>query len=184
MKRGSTYQLILIALFAALTAIGARIQIPIPPVPMTLQFFIVLLAGGLLGARLGLFSQLTYIALGLIGLPVFASGAGFTYVLKPTFGYLIGFAIGAFVIGLYLKNKEKSIANFVIANLLALIPAYGIGVTYLYLAVNTWIGKAMPVSAAVAAGFTPFILKDIVVCVVAAIIAQRVAKVVRIENKF
>jgi biotin transport system substrate-specific component len=183
MRRGHTYELILVSLFAALTAIGARIQIPIPPVPMTLQFFVILLAGGLLGARLGLYSQLTYITLGLIGLPVFASGAGLSYVLKPTFGYLIGFAIGAFVVGLYLKNKSvKTIKDYVIANLLSLIPAYGIGVSYLYISINTWVGKEMPVSAAIAAGFTPFIIKDIVVCFIAAIIAERVAKVVKIKN--
>lgn len=82
-------------LFTALIAAGAflKITIPVQPVPMhfTLQFFFVLLAGLLLGSKGALFSVCTYLAVGLLGIPVFASGGGLSYLLKPTFGFLMGF---------------------------------------------------------------------------------------------
>lgn len=85
-----TNQMILSALFTALISIGAFIKIPIPVVPFTLQFLFTMLAGLLLGGRLGTLSVLVYILLGLVGLPVFTEGGGLAYLLKPTFGYIIG----------------------------------------------------------------------------------------------
>ena len=84
---------ILCAIFTALIAIGAFIRIPVPVVPFTLQFLFTTLAGVLLGSRLGAISVVLYIALGLLGVPVFAEGGGPGYILKPSFGYLPGFAI-------------------------------------------------------------------------------------------
>ena len=77
------------SLFTALTAVGAFIKIPIPVVPFTLQFLFTILAGLLLGARLGAVSMGAYAFLGLAGLPIFAEGGGFWYVLKPSFGYIL-----------------------------------------------------------------------------------------------
>lgn len=77
--------LILVAMFAALTAIGAFIKIPIPYVPFTLQFLFCAFAGMILGARLGALSQIIYVAIGLAGIPVFTEGGGIGYVFKPTF---------------------------------------------------------------------------------------------------
>lgn len=85
--------------FALLTCAGAAIKIPTVPVPMTLQTPLVLLAGVMLGARAGAFSQVTYLLLGLVGLPVFAYGGGPAYLVGPTGGYLIGFPIAAFLCG-------------------------------------------------------------------------------------
>lgn len=81
------------AMFTALTAIGAFIRIPIPPypVPMTLQTAFIFLAGLLLPVRAAFLSQVAYVLLGLIGIPIFTSGGGFSYVLNPTFGYLLAF---------------------------------------------------------------------------------------------
>ena len=105
-----TRQMILIALFAALTGIGAFIKIPTPLVPYTLQYLFCAYAGIFLGSKDGLYSQLLYISIGLVGFPIFASGGGPAYVLQPTFGYLMGFAAGAYVIGLLIK-KLKNIRN-------------------------------------------------------------------------
>ena len=85
MAREKTRNLILCSLFAALIAVGAFIRIPIPVVPFTLQILFTTLAGLLLGSRLGATSVCIYIALGLLGLPIFAEGGGFAYVLKPRF---------------------------------------------------------------------------------------------------
>ena len=89
-QRITTRNMVLCALFAALIAIGAFIRIPVPYVPITFQGFFVLLAGFLLGPKYGAASMLIYIAVGLVGIPVFTEGGGIMYVLKPTFGYLIG----------------------------------------------------------------------------------------------
>ena len=86
--------MILVALFAALIAVGAFIRVPVPLVPFTMQTFFVVLAGMLLGKKLGGASALVYLAVGLIGIPVFTQGGGIGYVLKPSFGYLIGFVVG------------------------------------------------------------------------------------------
>lgn len=83
----------LMALFSALTAIGAFITIPIPPVPFTLQIFFAILAGALLGSKRGFISVGVYVLLGLCGLPVFTKGAGLSYIFQPTFGYLAGFIL-------------------------------------------------------------------------------------------
>jgi len=101
----NTRDLILVALFAALTAVGAFIKIPIPYVPFTLQYFFCALAGIILGSKLGALSQIIYVAVGLVGAPVFTDGGGITYIFKPTFGYLIGFIVAAYVIG---KIREKN----------------------------------------------------------------------------
>ena len=99
MTRQKTRNMILCALFAALSAAGAFIRVPIPVVPFTLQTLFTLLAGMLLGPKLGATAVGVYIVLGLAGLPVFTQGGGPSYVFQPTFGYIIGFAIGAYVTG-------------------------------------------------------------------------------------
>jgi len=97
---------ILCAIFTALIAIGAFIRIPVPVVPFTLQFLFTTLAGVLLGSRLGATSVILYIVLGLLGVPVFAEGGGPGYILKPSFGYLPGFAIGAYISGYFAEKPE------------------------------------------------------------------------------
>ena len=98
MKRWDIKDLTLGGLFTALIAVGAflKITIPVQPVPMhfTLQFFFVLLAALLLGSKRAFASVITYLVIGLCGLPIFATGGGPAYLLKPTFGFLIGFEIG------------------------------------------------------------------------------------------
>lgn len=87
--------------FAALTGLGARVQVHLPftPVPVTGQVFCVLLAGAALGPRLGFVSMVEYLAAGAAGLPVFAYGGGMAALLGPTGGYLIGFPLAAAVVG-------------------------------------------------------------------------------------
>jgi biotin transport system substrate-specific component len=93
-----TRSLLLIALMAALTGVGGFIRIPVSPVPFTLQTLFVYLSADLLGKK-GALSQIIFITLGLVGVPIFAMGGGIGYILQPTFGYLLGFPIGAWVVG-------------------------------------------------------------------------------------
>ena len=100
--------LILCALFAALTAVGGLyLKIPIPNVPITFQFFFCAMAGICLGSKLGALSQVVYVAAGLAGFPIFTKGGGPGYVLEPTFGYLLGFILCAFVIGLLTERMRE-----------------------------------------------------------------------------
>lgn len=94
--------------FAALTALGARLAVPLPgtPVPFTLQPVAVLLAGVLLGPALGAGSQFAYLAAGAAGLPVFAAGGGLAYLGGPTGGYLLAFPVAAFVAGWIAGDPE------------------------------------------------------------------------------
>ena len=108
--------------FALLTAAAAQISIPLgfTPVPLTGQTFAVLLAGGVLGANRGAASQLLYVILGAIGLPFYADGAsGITAdgALIATFGYLIGFVVAAWVVGLMAERQQDR-------SIMSAIPAF------------------------------------------------------------
>ena len=104
-NREKTYKIALVAMFAALSAIGAFIRVPMPMVPFTLQLFFTTMAGLLLGGELGALSVGVYVLIGLLGLPVFTGGGGFSYVLQPSFGYLLGMIPGAFVTGKLTQTK-------------------------------------------------------------------------------
>lgn len=115
--RGAVFlrELALITLFAALTALGARVAIPLPftPVPVTLQVLFPLLAGLLLGSKRGALSQAEYVAAGLVGLPVFAKGgSGLAYLFGPTGGYLLGFIVAAFAVGELAAKMRASTKGF------------------------------------------------------------------------
>lgn len=107
----SPADLILIALFSALTAVFSQIAVPLPftPVPINLATLAFMLSGSLLGASSGFFSQLIFLLLGFCGLPVFAEFSGGPGVLfGPTGGYLVGYAIGALVIGFLFSKQSAS----------------------------------------------------------------------------
>lgn len=94
-----TRSLILAALFAVLTALGTFIRIPTPVSSFTLQTFFCAMAGLLLGSRRGMASQLVYLLLGLVGLPVFTAGGGPGAFLTPTGGFLLGLLPMAWLTG-------------------------------------------------------------------------------------
>lgn len=166
--------LVLVAMFAALTAIGAFIKIPIPVVPFTLQIVVVFLAGALLGSKRALYSQLVYIAVGLAGVPVFNEGGGLAYIFKPSFGYLIGFALAAYMIGRILERKvEPTRKDFIFANIIGLVCIYGVAVPYLYYALNFWLNMDASWSHVIAIGFTSSILADFLLAVVTGFLAMR-----------
>ncbi|MDE7075976.1 MAG: biotin transporter BioY, partial [Clostridia bacterium] len=87
------------AVFVALMIAGAYIKIPFPFMPLTFQTVFAVLAGLLLGWKKGIIAMTVYAFVGLVGLPVFTSGGGFSYVLMPSFGYIIGFIASAGVAG-------------------------------------------------------------------------------------
>lgn len=154
--------LILISLFAALVAIGAWLKIYIGPVPFSMQFLFCAYAGVILGARKGFIAVALYIAIGLVGFPVFTSGGGPTYIFQPTFGYLIGFLIAAFVIGLLTQNVEKiTFFRIFLPVVLGLVIVYICGVSYMLMIVNVYLKSTMNLDYALQVGFLPFIIPDL-----------------------
>lgn len=175
MKTSRTLSLTLVAIFAAMTAIGAFIKIPLPIVPFTLQIIVVYLAGSLLGSKRGLLSQLVYVLVGLAGLPVFSQGGGFTYVLQPTFGYLIGFAAGAYTIGYIIEGVEQPTRkHFIIANVIGTAVIYAFGVSYLYVALNLWLDVPTSLSHVLAAGLFSTVGVDIALAIFTSLLAIRI----------
>ena len=166
------------SLFTALTAVGAFIKIPIPVVPFTLQVLFTMLAGLLLGGKLGAISVGAYALLGLVGLPVFAEGGGFWYVLKPSFGYILGFILGSYVTG---KLTEKidglTLGRILAANFIGLAIVYGFGMAYYYIICNLVINKPIGIWALVLYCFLLVVPGDICLCFVAAVLAKRIKPV-------
>ncbi len=160
---------VFISLFAALTAVGAFIKIPIPHVPFTLQTLMVMFAGLLLGSRRGALSQVLYLTLGLMGLPIFAQGGGPAYILQPSFGFLIGFIAGAFTIGRVLEKKaDLTLTQTVFALVLGQGIIYLFGLSYLYLNLNFILKKPVSLSSVLTIGFLIFIPGDFVKTIIAA----------------
>ncbi|HEY8805492.1 MAG TPA: biotin transporter BioY [Clostridium sp.] len=169
----STRDLIITALFTALTAVGGFISIPLGPVPLTLQTLFVILSGLILGAKLGALSQITYIILGLIGLPVFSGGTGgLTSIVSPTFGFLLSFIVSAYVIG-KLTEKNKSLSKIIYSVILGTIAIYIIGVPYFYFIFTNYLGKSINFYAALKYACIPFIPGDLIKAVIAIILAKK-----------
>jgi biotin transport system substrate-specific component len=167
----TTREIVLIALFAALTAVGAFIRIPFLLVPLTMQTLMVILAGTLLGGRLAAMSQAVYLMVGLMGIPIFAYGGGPGYVLLPTFGYLLGFIPGAFVIGVLTQKRDPlTVPRLMISICAGLLVIYAMGILGLYLNINWIQSKQMSLATALKIGFLVFIPGDILKMVVAALI--------------
>lgn len=129
----------LCALFAALIATGAFLKIPIPYVPLTLQFLFTNLAGILLGGRRGAIAVLIYIIVGLAGIPVFTQGGGPAYILQPTFGYLLGFLPGAYFAGRISEMGAGGFWSFLLAGFVNFVFVYLLGASYLYMVTNFYL---------------------------------------------
>lgn len=141
--RSKAKKLTLCALFSALLVVSGFLRIPLPPTAITLQLQVALLSGLLLGGEWGCISVLTYAALGLVGLPVFAGGGGFSYLLQPTFGYILGFAVAAFVTGKLSGASERSIKSITISLFVGLAIAYGIGLVYAAIILTVYLGQTI-----------------------------------------
>lgn len=180
MKNLKTKDLVLCALFVALIAIGAFIKIPIPVVPFTLQFLFTMLAGLLLGPELGFISVITYIIIGLIGLPIFSEGGGIAYIFKPSFGYIIGFAFGAYVTGkIAHEGNRPSIKKLLIANFSGLFIVYSFGMIYYYLISNFYLNSPIGVWTLILYCFILAVPGDILLCFIGAFLGKRLIPILK-----
>jgi biotin transport system substrate-specific component len=157
------------ALMGALTAAGAFIMIPLPPVPITAQTFFLNLSAVLLGGPLAAASQIIYVLLGVVGMPVFSGGkAGLGVLFGPTGGYLIGFIVGAFATG-FIAHIKKNAGIFwlIFAMLLGMVIIYVCGTVQLAFIAKLSFKKALAV------GVLPFLPGDVIKILLAAIVASR-----------
>ena len=177
MSKINIRQMTLVSLFAALTAVGAFISIPIYPVPLTLQTLFTLLAAMTLGSVMGASSQIIYVLLGVVGLPVFAGfKAGIGILFGPTGGFLFGFIISAYVIGKIMElKKEKNIFYYFLAGLSGTVIIYIIGITQISLVTGIGVKKAITV------GMLPFLPGDILKIIAASFIANKLKLVIPIR---
>ncbi|HZJ58004.1 MAG TPA: biotin transporter BioY [Clostridia bacterium] len=179
-NKTGTKGLILISIFASLTAIGAFIKIPIPYVPITLQLLFCAYSGILLGARWGLYSQLLYLAIGLIGIPIFTNGGGPSYILQPTFGYLVGFALCSYIIGRFTENLRELTFHRVLGAVLAgMVGLYLCGLTHLYIIMNFYMQKPSSIQAVIGAGLIPFIFTDLLSAIIASLSSVHILPILR-----
>jgi len=137
-----------------LLAISSKVQIPLTPVPVTLQTLVLLVMSMFLGWRGALGATSLYLFQGAIGLPVFAHGGGFIILFGPTGGYLFGFLIASLVVG-YLAEKgwDKSVV--------LTFTSMTIGTLIIYLFGVIWLSYLKDLNTALVFGLLPFITPDI-----------------------
>ncbi|GAB6060613.1 biotin transporter BioY [Desulfonatronum parangueonense] len=164
------HSMVWVALMASLIAVGSFLSIPLGPVPFSMQPFFVMLAGFLLGWPHGMFAALLFVGAGTIGLPVFAGGkSGLAVLFGPTGGYLIGFVLAAGAIGLITRARKAEWSLGIApgwllglgAGLAGLALMYSCGLLNLMRVIDVGWQKALAV------GFLPFIIQDLVKLVMA-----------------
>jgi biotin transport system substrate-specific component len=178
LPRSMVASAVLVVGFALLTAAAAQVVIPLgfTPVPITGQTFAVLLAGAALGSTYGAASQLLYVALGAVGLPFYAEGAGGWHVVSgATGGYLVGFVVAAWVVGYLAERKQdRNVLAAASTFLSGSVLIYAIGVPWLYFAVDSIDSGDQAISA----GLLPFIPGDVVKIILAALALPLAWKVI------
>jgi len=159
----NTRDLVLIAMFAGLTAVLAYVYLPIPmsPVPITGQTMGVMISGAILGAKKGFMSQVVYLLLGVIGLPVFAGGmGGISVLLGPTGGYLLSCPIAAFIVGYFVKKSEAKQGCRHWGLLLFGLFFGGVVAIYVPGVLQLSLITQIPIEAAILQGAVPYLIGD------------------------
>lgn len=166
---------LLIALFAALTAVGAFLRVPLGAISFTMQVFFTCTAGILLGPYAGAASQAVYVLLGLVGVPIFTEGGGLMYFAKPTFGFLLGLIPMAFAVGLAADRLPvKSLRlRLLLACAIGVVVLYAVGLPYLYFI----LGGAWSVGKTLVSGCLIFLPFDAVKIVCASLLGARLLAV-------
>ncbi|MGJ9457506.1 biotin transporter BioY [Oceanobacillus sp. CF4.6] len=170
------------SLFVAMMAVGANITSIAPfmvigGVPITLQTFFAILAGLILGSRLGAFSMFIYMVLGLAGAPIFAQfKGGASILLSPTFGFIVSFILIAYIAG-KIVEKRRSAPRYMLAALIGMAINYIFGTNWMYAAYILWFDAPTGFTYQMAWYWMIFPLpKDIVLSIFAAVMAYRLEK--------
>ncbi len=177
-----TKNLIKCGLFTSLIIIGTFIKIPFPGMPMTLQFASILLAGIVLGPYWGALSVVLYAVLGLIGIPVFTSGGGIGYVLTPSFGYIIGFILAAFFVGLISRRRPGSVPILILGGLTALTVTYLVGILYFTMIKSIYLGETVDFRYVLYSQVLLMMPKDIVMCILCAFMGKKLQFIIAMDK--
>lgn len=170
----SIKEMALVAMFTALTAIGAFISIPIGEIPISLQSLFVILAGLILGPKLGSLSQIIYILLGLTGIPIFSNFTGGLHsIAKPSFGFIIGFVFAAYIVG-KITEKSKDKKTIFISVLAGTITIYLFGLPYMYYILNVVMAKGLSFVTIIKIGCLIFLPGDIIKAIVSSLVAIKI----------
>ena len=170
-KNTKTYSIVLIALFAALTAVFSQISFPIGPIPINLGLLAVFISSGLLTVGKSVLSQAVFLLIGAVGVPVFANfKGGLSALVGPTGGYLLGYIISAFAISLILAKFGKKIYQIAIALSVGLIICYAFGTLWYVVSTNTSFIDALFLCV------TPFIIGDVIKIIVATTLICKLKK--------
>jgi len=178
----------LVSVFAALMAIGTNITswapfLVVGGVPITLQTFFCVLAGAILGRRLGALAMVVYMIVGLVGAPVFAKfSGGFGMIAGPTFGFIVSFIFAAYITGWMIEKggDHPSLARFIVAALAGMVINYVVGTNWMYMAFKYWAEAPKGFSYSVAWSWMLVPLpKDIILSVIAGAIAPRFYTAIR-----
>lgn len=173
--RLNTKELVVSSLFSSITAILAQISIPLLEISFTMQIFAASLCGLVLGKRLGFISQIIYILLGTIGLPVFTHfRGGIGMLLGPTGGFILSFPMIAFVVG-YFSEKFKSTLGIMFGMISSLLISYTIGALQFCLVTNSNFIKGLTVCV------LPFIIVDIIKLSLAMLVGKSISKRINLE---
>ena len=170
--------LIWCALFATITAVLSQIVVPIGPIPINLATFSVLTVGAILGKKMGAVSQLVYVLLGAVGIPVFSMfRAGLGVLLGPTGGYIIGYIAGAWVVGLLAEKSSGKIHLLALAMLGGFATYMLLGTAwYMFLTKSTLLQALLTC-------VVPFLLGDMLKVAGAALLAHRLRPLVQDRMK-
>ena len=177
-NRNKILSIVYIGISAALIAICSWIQIPLT-VPITLQTMGVCLVSGLLGFKHGTISILIYIALGAIGVPVFAGfSGGLAVILGSTGGYIIGFIFTALIVGFVSDKFKGKLIPLIISMVIGILVCYAFGTAWFAVVYNR---ANEPASLATILGWcvTPFLIPDAVKIVIAAVLTNRLKKFIK-----
>ncbi|HEO8419174.1 biotin transporter BioY [Niallia sp. FSL W8-0635] len=176
MKQWKALDITMIALFVAFMAVGANVTsfLIIGGVPVTLQTFFAILAGLLLGKRLGSIAMVVYMLVGLIGIPIFAGVSGGLIILtKPSFGFILAFILTAFIVGL-IAEKKPSIPTFVFSAFIGLIINYIIGTSWMYMAYKLWYLAPAGFTYQLLWSWMAFpLIKDVILTLIAGVVGYR-----------
>ena len=153
-----------------LLAISSKIQTPFTLVPATMQTFVVLFLGIVLGYKLAAATVILYLIEGSMGLPVFAKGASFAYLMGPTGGYLVGFIFTAFFAGM-IKMKNDPITIFILL-------LFSVSVTYVLGLLGLWnyMGFDKSFSSVFLVGAQPFLLIEIYKILILTVLSKQLLK--------
>ena len=174
-----TRDMIMVSFFAALITAGAYIKIPISVCPFTLQFLCTTLAGILLGGFQGALAVGIYVLIGLAGVPVFTGGGGLSYVVQPTFGYLLGFIAGTFVTGRIAHGGKATMKRLLCASFCGLAIVYAMGMAYYWAICRFWLGEPIGLWTLFLYCFLLAVPGDIVLCILSAVLGKRLLPILK-----